>query len=138
MASRLFKIKKKNTENIKYDNYSEQSYYFSPPKFDNLKQYAMHVLPPKLVCCKKNRKERAIAKAIKKMDDEIDIIEMIKSRRYFKEALRKLMSAEKRMKLKEKTRYIMIDPDLDDADSAQDKESKRFNNVLDLYEEELN
>ena len=72
------------------------------------------------------------------MDDEIDIIEMIKSRRYFKEALRKLMSAEKRMKLKEKSRYIMIDPDSDDADSAQEKKRKRFNNVLDLYEEELN
>ena len=94
MASRLFKIKKENTENIKYDNYSEQSNYFLPPKFDNLKQYAMHVLPPKLVCCKKSRKERAIAKAIKEMDDEIDIIEMIKSRRYFKEALRNMMSAQ--------------------------------------------
>ena len=88
MASRLFKIKKENTENIKYDNYSEQSNYFTPPKFDNLKQYTMKVLPRRLVCCKKSRKERAIAKAIKEMDDEIDIIEMIKSRRYFKEALR--------------------------------------------------
>ena len=48
------------------------------------------------------------------MDDEIDIIEMIKSRRFFKNAFRELMTSEKRMKLKEKSRYIMIDPDSDD------------------------
>ena len=138
MASRLFKIKKENADVVKYENYSEQSNYFSPPKFDNLKQYAMRVLPQKLVCCKQSRKERAIAKAIKAMDDEIDIIEMIKSRRYFKGALNQMMPAEKRMKLKERSRYIMIDPDSDDADSAQTKQRKQFNNVLDLYEAELN
>ena len=48
------------------------------------------------------------------------------------------MSAEKRMKLKERSRYIMIDPDSDEADSVHDKERRQFNNVLDLYEEELN
>ena len=98
----------------------------------------MHILPKKLVCCKKNRKERAIAKAIKEMDDEIDIIEMIKSRRFFKKAFRELMTAEKRMKLKEKSRYIMIDPDSDDEESAKEKDKKQFTNVLDLYENELN
>ena len=75
----------------------------------------MHVLPQKLVCCKKSRQDIAIEKAIREMDDEIDIIEMIKSRRFFKTAFRQLIPSEERMRLKEKSRYIMIDPESDDG-----------------------
>ena len=44
------------------------------------------------------------------------------------------------MRLKEKSRYIMIDPESDDiaAEKEKKKDKKKFNNVLDLYEEELN
>ena len=45
------------------------------------------------------------------MDKEIDIIEIIKSRRFFKMAMRKLLSDKDRMDLKERSRYILIDPD---------------------------
>ena len=46
------------------------------------------------------------------MDREIDIIELIKSRRYFKMAIKHLLPSSKmRMKLKERSRYIKIDPD---------------------------
>ena len=44
------------------------------------------------------------------MDKEIDIIEIIKSRRFFKMAMRKLLSDKDRMDLKERSRYILIDP----------------------------
>ena len=36
------------------------------------------MMPKKLVCCKKSRKERGIEKAIRELDKETDIIEMIK------------------------------------------------------------
>ena len=45
------------------------------------------------------------------MEKEIDIIEMIKSRRFFKLAIRKLLSRKDRMDLKEQSLYISIDPD---------------------------
>ena len=45
------------------------------------------------------------------MSKETDIVEMIKTRRYFNLALRKLLSAPERMKLKEKSRYFCIDPE---------------------------
>ena len=45
------------------------------------------------------------------MDKEIDIIEMIKSSRFFHLALHKLLSHKDRLDLKERSRYIMIDPD---------------------------
>ena len=58
------------------------------------------------------------------MDDEIDIIEMIKSRRYFNLALKKLLSTTERVKLKEQSRYLCIDPErldvTDDDCTAED------------------
>ena len=74
------------------------------------------------------------------MDKEIDIIEMIKSRRFFKLALRELLPAKKRMELKEKSRYIMVDPDNDSENENEDQKQEvmQFDNVLDLYEYELN
>ena len=54
------------------------------------------------------------------MDKEIDIIEMIKSRRFFKLAFRELLPAKKRMELKEKSRYIMVDPDNDSENENEE------------------
>ena len=56
------------------------------------------------------------------MDKEIDIIEMIKSRRFFKMAIRKLLSHKDRLDLKERSRYIMIDPDSDEDVKVNDQQ----------------
>ena len=42
---------------------------------------------------------------------EINIIEIIKSRRIFMNALKMLLTKKQRMKLKETSRYISINPD---------------------------
>ena len=54
------------------------------------------------------------------MSKETDIVEMIKTRRYFNLALRKLLSAPERMKLKERSRYLCIDPEPADCEASQD------------------
>ena len=56
-------------------------------------------------------KQRGIAFALEAMTQETDIIDMIKSIRFFKLALKKLLSREERMSLKEKGRYRFMDPD---------------------------
>ena len=71
------------------------------------------------------------------MDKEIDIIEMIKSRRFFKLAFRELLPAAKRMELKEKSRYLMIDPDTDGEDMDDDK-VEIDESIIDKIERELN
>ena len=111
MASKLFKIKKVDDEEEKSKTYFERSTFFKPLNGRNLRNYMMDTLPKRLKCCKATRQDRAIKKAITEMDKEIDIIEMIKSRRFFKMALRKLLSDKERMDLKDRSRYIMIDPD---------------------------
>ena len=60
----------------------------------------MDSLPRKIVCCKRNYKEQGIELAIRAMSKETDLVEMIKSRRYFKLALKKLLSRQERMLLK--------------------------------------
>ena len=47
------------------------------------------------------------------MAEEINIVEIIKSRRYFQMALRLLLSKKQRLLLKSKSRYTEIDPDKD-------------------------
>ena len=81
----------------------------------------MDSLPSRLICCRRSQRELQIQQAIDQMSKETDIVEVIKSRRYFNLALKKLLSTKERMKLKERTRYLCIDPDkLDASDATED------------------
>ena len=60
--------------------------------------------------------------ARKKLDQEINIIEIVKSWRYFEQALRYLLPQRKRLDFKETTRYITIDPELNE----EEKRRKEF------------
>ena len=54
------------------------------------------------------------------MDKEINIIEIIKSLRYLKDAVHLIIPKKKRFELKERSRYYCIDPDaLDSIDKNQ-------------------
>ena len=46
-----------------------------------------------------------------KLNKEINIIEIVKSWRYYERALHYLLPEKKRLDLKEKSRYIAINPD---------------------------
>ena len=54
------------------------------------------------------------------MVKEIDVIELIKSRRFFKLALKHLLTKEVRMQLKERSRYICINPDKETTSASND------------------
>ena len=55
------------------------------------------------------------------LDTETNIVKIVKSRRYFKAALKMLLSRENRKQLKEKSRYISIDPGSDCDGQVDDK-----------------
>ena len=112
LASRLFKIKFETETDDDGKNIFEQSDYFRGSKWSNFKLYLMDCLPRKAVCCRRSYQERGIKIAIDAMHKEIDIIDMIKTRRYFAMALKKLLTSKQRMKLKEKSRYQCVDPKL--------------------------
>lgn len=73
-------------------------------------------------CLKPDRLERGFEKARSQLLQEINIIEIVKSRRFFKKALKGLLSKKKRYELKERSRYYSIDPDKKDY---IDKEGKQ-------------
>ena len=54
------------------------------------------------------------------MEDEINIIEIVKSRRYFKNALKMLLSREQRLYMREQSNYNIIDPSDDESESVDD------------------
>ena len=51
------------------------------------------------------------------MNEEIDIISLIKSRRYIFAALQELLPVERVKELKKQSSFVMVDPDVDDSDS---------------------
>ena len=55
MASKLYRIKKEESEEVKNLSYFERSSFFKPSDFSNLKEYMMDLLPSRLVCCKVSR-----------------------------------------------------------------------------------
>ena len=89
----------------------------------NPKDYFIDLLPSNFKCskrCKKDRIQAGFQKARAGLVRETNIIEIIKSRRYFNAALRFLMSKEQRLKLKERSRYLVVNPDdqIRDADKT--------------------
>ena len=57
--------------------------------------------------------------AREKLNKEINIIEMVKSWRYFERAIRFLLPLKQRLDFKERSRYIAIDPDQDEEKEQQ-------------------
>ena len=120
MASRLYKTYSPKEER-------KESEFMKPWPFFNQKEYCQSLLPECLLkrlcrCCRQSRKERAFQIAREKMIKEISIIEIIKSRRLFNAALKLLLRREQRLKLKDKSRYISINPDSDLQTSKKKKD----------------
>jgi len=59
--------------------------------------------------------ERAYVKARTKLEKEIDVIEIIRMRRYLKAAMKLLLSPEQVLSLKSQCKFMGIDPDKDDS-----------------------
>ena len=55
-------------------------------------------------------------KAREQIQKEVNIVEIVKKLRYVTDALRYLLPETKRFEIKQRNRYIQIDPDKDDQD----------------------
>ena len=95
MVSRLFKLERhdEDTRSLK-DTYKESD-FMKPRNFYNPKEYFRDMVPSKVrLCkgCKPDRLELGFEKARDLMENETNIIEIIKSIRYYNTALRFLLS----------------------------------------------
>ena len=93
LASRLYKIKDDSDCQID-DKYAAK--FIDPTKWCNICEFMFDVIPSCLKCkrckCRKSRKMESVEQARVLMDEEINIVEIIKSRRYFNMALRALLT----------------------------------------------
>ena len=114
MVSRLFKIKRPKDEIDDGAGFFSQSDYIKLSITPNLGNWLLSLIPKCCLCCKDSRRERALQMARTKLDKEVNIIEIVKSWRYFESAIKFLLSEKKRLDLKERSRYLTVDPDPDE------------------------
>ena len=127
MVTRLFKIEKPPAlEKGVLKSWGDKSEFMVPQILYNPKD-CVRDFCPNFVCSRimrSNRLERGFERARDKLEKEINIIEIIKSRRYFNRALKVLLPKKQRMKIKERSRYIAINPDAE-SENEEDKKAKQ-------------
>ena len=70
-------------------------------------------MPSMFTCCKPDWRRRSFEMMREKIEKEINIVNIVQSRRYFNLALEELLTYDQRRKLREKSRYIVVDPSSD-------------------------
>ena len=81
----------------------------------------MDLIPEKCRCCRKSRTQKCIDRALKIMEEETNIVEITKSRRYFKQALQILLPQDKRLAIREEADFYIVKPsDEEDGESSME------------------
>ena len=88
MVTHLFKAKFEESQidsksSKTKDQGQSQSEFYPSNRCPNFKDYFLSCVPSCLLCCKQSRREKAFTKARDKLEKEMNIIELIKSQRYF-------------------------------------------------------
>lgn len=129
MVSKLYKLERREQSSRGLKDTFKESGFMKPRRFYNPKEYFRNLLPS-WICfcqgCKADRHEKGFELARERMANETNIIEIIKSRRYFNAALRFLLSKKQRMRLKERGRYTLINPDNKTEITREGEESNEY------------
>ncbi len=116
MVSRLYRIRKKDSEQPQqlWSSYMDKADPMVPRALHNPREYCKELLMwpccKNLRCFKSDRVEKSFEVGRTYLSRETNIVSIVKSVRYFKQALKLLLSEEQRTKLKEKTKYLTVDP----------------------------
>ena len=86
MASKLYHVEQEQP------SFNETQTY-TPTKCGNIGEYMIDTLPSCLVCCKKSQQQRRIQRARESLEQEMDILELVKTVRFFKMAVKMLLSS---------------------------------------------
>jgi hypothetical protein len=95
MVSRLYKLEKPNEDTRQIKDTFKESEFMKPRLLYNPKEYFRNLLPHWVCFCpsmKADRLEKSFEQARAQLQKETNMIEIIKSRRYFNAALRFLLS----------------------------------------------
>lgn len=118
LVTRLYKMKKPDARKRVYLNPDDSAEFIFPRILSNPRDAFCDLLPSCLQCCRSNRRDASLQIGRDKLDKEINIIEIIKSRRYFKASLKLLLTKKQRERLQRKTQYIHVDPEGSDESGS--------------------
>ena len=105
MISQLFKFPGRGAKGA-----TEQVVYKST-MLGNALDYILDSLPSCCVCCKKNRRQKQFEAALNRLQEETDIIKLIKQLRFVSKALEYVPLKKDKRKLVEETDFIFLDLD---------------------------
>ena len=114
MVSRLYKREQSEQDTSQIRDKLKQSNFMKPNSCFNPKEYFKDLCPSWLCFCRRckpDRLERGFFAARELLKQETNIIDIIKSRRYFNAALHFLLTKSQRIRIKEKSRYTHVNPD---------------------------
>ena len=97
-----------------HKKYYDRSDFIFTKKLDGPKQYFRDSCCRHFLCCKrckKDRRSRSFELARLQLSREVNIVDIVKTQRFFKAAFKYLLPAQVMKKLKEHGRYIVIDPE---------------------------
>ena len=96
-------------------------------QIENIKEYCLGILPDKLVCCAKRRKQIAMDTARTALEKEMDVIELIRSLRFVHRALKHLLSPTLHKKLQEVSQQKQVCIAKEESSLPEDIEDKGKN-----------
>ena len=105
MISQLFKFPGRGAKGA-----TEQVVYKST-MLGNALDYILDSLPSCCVCCKKNRRQKQFEAALNRLQEETDIIKLIKQLRFVSKALEYVPLKKDKSKLVEETEFIFLELD---------------------------
>ena len=95
MVTRLYKLTKPNAEKQVFRNLGDRSTFMFAPKCSGPTAYFRDLFPSCCCCskcCKPSRLKQGIIQARENLQGEVNIIDIIKSRRYTSQALKLLLT----------------------------------------------
>ena len=105
-----------------------------PSMSESIKEFCIKMLPRRVVCCQKNRKQLDMDKALAVLEKEVDIVKLIRSRRFMNIALKHLLGPTLHKELKARSKFHEIKFAQEELSSTNkdDKEYKKRSLALDV------
>ena len=132
MISQLFKFPGQGAKGAK------KQVVYKSTMLGNAADYILDSLPSCFVCCKKNRRQKQYEAALNRLQEETDIIKLIKQLRFVSKALEYVPLRKDKRKLIEETEFILLEPDYEPKEFTYlskivrnpDEEAQNPDNVL--------
>ena len=120
MIERLYKHEKKDAKEKKYSSWDDRGDLMRPRCCAWFKEWICDKLPSCCQCCMSHPRDKAFAMGREKYEEETNIIEITRQRRYFNMAFKLLLTKRQRKRLRERSKYLLLNPNVEKGSDESD------------------